>query len=202
MRATITTFTIAIAATAPLGTAAADGYVEAVAGLAVPVADDDYDSFADESLKLGLRAGGGGGPTKLELAGDFTLVDPASEGGLFDLDISAQRYRILIGARHRVPAGKASLFIRLGAGIDIVHASATGSAFGVDFEVSDTDPGIAAEVGTGFTIPIGDKAYVGAHLAVPMGFHFDEDDPDDDSDLSFDYTGIDIDFLFTIGTAQ
>jgi hypothetical protein len=202
MRATITTCTIAIATTASVGTAAADGYVEGVVGLAVPIGDDDYDQFADESLKLGVRAGGGGGPTKLELAGDFTLVDPAAEGGILNLDVSAQRYRILIGGRHQIPAGKASLFVRLGAGIDIVHASATGTAFGVDFEVSDTDPGIAAEVGFGFTIPLGASGYVGAHLAIPMGFHFDEDDPNDESDLSFDYTGVDLDALFTIGTRQ
>ncbi|MBZ0233934.1 MAG: outer membrane beta-barrel protein [Deltaproteobacteria bacterium] len=202
MRATITTFTIAIATTAAAQPAAADGYAEAVVGLAVPVADDDYDDFADESFKVGLRAGGGGGPTKLELSGDFTFVDPAAEGGLLNLDIDAERYRILVGARHAVPVGKASLFVRLGAGVDIVHASATGSAFGIDFEVSDTDPGIAAEAGLGIMVPLGGKLYVGGHLAVPMAFHFDEDDPDDDTDLSFDYTGIDLDLLFTIGTVQ
>lgn len=202
MRATIPAFTIALATTAAATPAAADGYAEAVVGLAIPVADDDYDEFADDSLKLGLRAGGGAGPTMLELTGDFTFVDPASEGGLLNVDINAQRYRLLVGARHVIPAGKASLFVRVGAGVDVVHASATGSAFGIAFEVSDTDPGIAAEAGMGITVPIGGKLYVGGHFAVPMAFHFDEDDRSDDTDVFFDYTGVDLDVLFTIGTRQ
>lgn len=201
MRATITTFTIAIATTAAPQVAAADGYAEAVVGLAVPVADDDYDNYADDSLKLGLRAGGGGGPTQLELTGDFTLVSPEFEGNDL-LDSSAQRYRILVGARHHVPVGKASLFVRLGAGVDIAHASVFGTVLGVDYEVSDTDPGIAAEAGIGVRVPLGGKLYVGGHFAVPMAFHFDEDDPQDNDDVYFDYTGIDLDLLFTIGTVQ
>jgi hypothetical protein len=201
MRATISVFTIGIATTALVRTAAADGYVEGVVGLAVPVADDDYDQFADESLKFGLRAGGGGGPTSLELTGDFTLVNPELEGS-DTFRISAQRYRILVGARHHVPVGKASLFVRLGAGVDIAHASASGRIFGIDFETSDTDPGLAAEVGMGVRVPIGGKAYVGGHFAVPLAFHFDEDDPAQNDDVSFDYTGVDLDVLFTIGTVQ
>lgn len=201
MRATIKTFTIAIATMTTASVAHADGYFEGVVGLAVPVADDDYDDLSNESLKLGLRAGGGGGPTKLELSADFTPVNLEYEGNDL-LDTSAQRYRVLIGARHVVPAGKASLFVRLGAGVDIAHASAFGTIVGIDYEYSDTDPGIAAEAGMGVAIPIGGKLYVGGHFAVPMAFHFDEDDPDDDTDVSFDYTGIDIDVLFTIGTRQ
>ncbi len=201
MRATIPAFTIAIATTTAATPAVADGYAEAVVGLAVPVADDDYDNYADDSLKLGLRAGGGAGPAMLELTGDFTLVNPEFEGN--DLvDSSAQRYRILVGARHHVPVGKASLFVRVGGGIDIAHARVYGSVFGVDYEYSDTDPGIAAEAGLGITVPIGGKLYVGGHLAVPMAFHFDEDDTSDDTDVFFDYTGVDLDVLFTIGTRQ
>lgn len=201
MRATISAFTIAIATTAAATPAAADGYAEAVVGLAVPVADDDYDNYADDSLKLGLRAGGGAGPTKLELTGDFTMVNPEFEGNDV-LDSSAQRYRILVGARHQVPVGKAALFVRLAGGVDIAHASVFGTVFGVDFETSDTDPGIAAEAGMGITVPIAGKLYVGGHIAVPMAFHFDEDDDQDPDDVFFDYTGVDIDVLFTIGTLQ
>ena len=201
MRPTISVLTIAIATTAAAGTAAADGYFEGVVGLAVPVADDDYDNFADESLKFGLRAGGGAGPTALELTGDFTLVNPEYEGNDL-LSISAQRYRVLVGARHRVPVGKATLFVRLGAGIDLTHATASGTILGVDYESSDTDPGIAGEVGGGMIVPLGGKLYVGGHFAVPLAFHFDEDDPNQNDDIYFDYTGVDIDLLFTIGTVQ
>lgn len=201
MRPTIFVLTIGVATTAGARTAAADGYFEGVVGLAVPVADDDYDNFADESLKLGLRAGGGSGPTSLELSADFTLVNPEIENS-DNFRIGAQRYRILVGARHHVPVGTASLFVRLGAGVDIAHASASGNIFGIAFETSDTDPGIAAEFGMGIRVPIGGKAYVGGHFAVPIAFHFDEDDPAQNDDISFDYTGVDIDMLFTIGTVQ
>jgi hypothetical protein len=202
MRATITTFTIAIATTTAIKTAAADGYFEGVAGLAVPVADDDYDNYADDSFKIGVRAGGGSGPTALELSADFTMVNPEFEGS--DVaDPSAQRYRVLIGARHRVPVGKASLFVRLGAGVDIARASVSGTipVLG-SYEYSDTDPGIAAEVGMGMTVPVGDKLYLGGHFAVPLAFHFDENDQNDPNDVYFDYTGVDLDLLFTIGTRQ
>lgn len=201
MRATISVLTIGIATTLTAGTAAADGYFEGIAGLAIPVADDDYDDVADESLKLGVRAGGGGGPTKLELSADFSPVNLEYEGNDL-LDTSAQRYRVLIGARHMVPAGKARLFVRLGAGVDIVHAAAFGEVLGVDYEYTETDPGIAAEAGFGVAIPLGGKLYLGGHFALPMAFHFDEDDPDDDTDVSVDYTAFDVDLLFTIGTVQ
>ncbi len=197
---TISMLTVAAATTAGVQTAAADGYVEGIVGLAIPVGDDDYDGFADESLKLGMRAGGGAGPTALELALDFTPVNPEAETGL--LDISVQRYRMLVAARHRVPAGPGTVFLRAGLGVDVLHYSASRSIFGVMFEASETDPGIAAEVGGGITVPVGGKLYVGGHFALPMAFHFDDDDPMDPEDTDLEYTGYDIDLLLTIGTRQ
>jgi hypothetical protein len=52
------------------------------------------------------------------------------------------------------------------------------------------------------TFSLGGNLYVGAHLAVPMAFHFDDDDPGDDGDFDFEYNGFDIDLLFTIGTTN
>jgi hypothetical protein len=201
MRATITTFTIAIATTVTAGTAAADGYFEGVAGLSIPVGDEDWDDFADESLKFGLRAGGGAGLTALELSGDIMLVNPDSVVDDLPGDFSAQRYRVLIGARHRVQAGKATIFVRGGAGVDVFHYSASGQIFGVEFEQSETDPGIAAELGGGFTIPFG-NLYLGGQMAMPLAFHFDDDDPNDDEDADLEYSAYDIDLLFTIGMRQ
>src|SRR5690606_17196734 len=113
-----------------------------------------------------------------------TLVNPELEGNQL-ADTSAQRYRILVGAPHHVPVGKAALFVRMGAGVDIAHASVFGTVLGVDYEYSDTDPGIAAEAGLGVRVPLGGKLYAGAHFALPMAFHFDEDDPGDDTDIAF-----------------
>jgi hypothetical protein len=205
MRATITTFTtIAIATTAWVGTAAADGgYFEGVAGVSVPFGDDDWDRFSDESLKFGIRAGGGAGPTALELTGDVSFIntDPDIEQ-FIPGDFGAQQFRLLVGARHQIKAGNALVFFRAGAGLDVFHYGTSGTFLGVDFEQSETDPGIAAEVGGGFAIAVGPKLYVGGQVAVPMAFHFDDDDPDDNNDADLEYNAYDVDLLFTIGTRQ
>lgn len=180
-------------------------FMEAVLGLAVPVAEEDYEDTVDESLKLGVRFGsgqapGGAGWPGLELSLDFTPVNPELDSAT--IDISIQRYRGLIGVRHRIPAGKGALFLRAGLGADLVHVSASGSILGINFETSETDVGLAAEVGAGLMFPIGGNLYVGAHFAVPMAFHFDDDDPGDPDDTDFEYTGVDLDLLFTIGTVR
>jgi hypothetical protein len=203
MRPTITTFTIAIATTALAGTAAADGgYFEGVAGLSVPFGDDDWDNFSDESLKFGFRAGGGAGPAVLELSGDVSLINADDAVDNAPGDFGAQQFRLLVGARHQIKAGNALVFFRGGAGLDVFHYSISGSVLGVDFEQSETDPGLAVEVGGGFAIAVGPKLYVGGQLAVPMGFHFDDDDPDDNNDADLEYNAYDIDLLFTLGTRQ
>lgn len=201
MRPTITTFTIAIATMTTASVAQADGYFEGVAGLSIPVGDDDWDEFADESMKLGIRAGGGGGPTALEVSGDVTLINPDPAVENLPGDFGAQQYRVLIGARHRVKAGNAMLFFRGAGGVDVFHYGISGDVFGVEFEQTETDPGIAAEVGGGFVVPVG-NLYVGAQLAVPMAFHFDDDDPNNNEDADLEYTAYAIDLMFTIGTRQ
>jgi len=194
MRATIKTFTIAIATMTTASVAHADGYFEGVAGLSIPA--------GDESMKFGIRAGGGAGPTKLELSGDITLVNPDSAIDDAPGDFGAQQYRVLIGARHAIPMGSATLFFRGGGGLDVFHYGLSGQVFGVEFSQSETDLGIAAEVGGGFAVNVGPKLYVGGQIAVPMAFHFDDDDPNDNEDADLEYTAYDIDLLFTIGTRQ
>jgi hypothetical protein len=200
---------VAFTATAllvPAGTAAAEGgFIEAVVGVAVPVAGDENYEELEEELKLGARAGSGGGPTAIELGLDYTPFGREDASGpLGEIDVGADRFRVLAGVRHRVPMGttKGSLFLRGGVGVDIVRLSVSGTILGQPFEESETDLGIAAEVGGGFTFPLGTKAYVGAHLAVPIAFHFDDDDPDDDADADLEYTGFDLDVLFTVGTTM
>ncbi len=201
IRATLTSLVVAFASMAAARTATADGgYAEAVVGLGIPIAEDDYENAVDESLKLGVRAGGGAGSTAVELALDVTPV--ASELDSAAVEVGVQRYRMLIGGRHRIRSGPATLFVRAGVGVDVVHYSASSTVLGIMFEASETDLGLAAEVGGGFTIPVGGKLYVGGHLAVPMAFHFDDDDPAVNDDADLEYTGIDVDVLFTIGTTR
>ena len=41
-----------------------------------------------------------------------------------------------------------------------------------------------------------------AQLALPIALHFDDDDPNDPEDFDLEYTGVDLDFLFAVGTTM
>lgn len=171
----------------------ADGFFEVVTGLAIPVADDDYEDYTDETFKLGVRAGtetskrGG-----LELGLDWT---PYENDGNDVLTVSFNRFRALIGGRFGSRIGtRARAFGRIAAGADIVHGSAKFMLLGLESETSDTDVGLALEFGGGVAFDVG-KVSLGFQLAVPLAFHFSEDDPADNADIAFDYTGVDIDLL-------
>ena len=178
--------------------AAADsGFLEGVIGVGIPLAEDDYQDSTDAGLKLGFRAGSAG-RTGVELSGDYTDL-----GGFEPpfTEVSVRRFRGLLGARHLIPAGKggkASLFVRAGVGVDVVQVDAVAELLGTTTEWDQTDAGIAAELGLGVKLDLG-NAYVGAHVAVPMAFHFDDDDPDDNQDADLEYTAVDLDLLFTAG---
>jgi len=178
--------------------AAAGGFAEVVGGVMVPVAEDDYTDVIDESLKLGVRLGslgpGGYGP---EVAADWTAMDDGIDEVL-GVETALSRYRLQLGARFGKPIGRnAEVFGRVAGGVDIVHFTADGTVVIVDVDYSETDLGIAAEVGAGVAVNLG-KVSVGGQVALPMAFHFEEDDPADPQDIDLEYTGIDIDLLFTV----
>jgi hypothetical protein len=176
----------------------ADGaFVEADVGLAVPLLDDDYEASVDESLKLGLRLGTTTKFGGLDIGFDFTpFNDNLTNAFLTDVDI--QRFRFHVGARAIYPiTPKARLFARFGAGIDLIHYSARGSVLGIDFEASETDVGIALEASGGVMFDVG-KVQIGAKLGIPMAFHFEEDDPNDNQDADLKYTSVDLDLSFVI----
>jgi hypothetical protein len=178
--------------------AAAGGFVEAVVGAAVPLADDEHTDSVENSVKLGVRAGGLGSAAALEVGLDYTLADLETES-FAGFDFSAYRIRVLLGGRYHAPLGKAGFgFVRAAGGLDVAHLEAEGDVFGVHFERSESDLGFAAELGVGGGVRIGTLT-VGAQLALPLGFHFDDDDPDDDEDFDLEYTAVDLDILFTAG---
>ncbi|MBE7450651.1 MAG: hypothetical protein HS111_17645 [Kofleriaceae bacterium] len=201
-------------AAATAGPAAAEpdllrgSFIEAVLGLAVPVAEEDYEDTVDESLKLASvsarAAPGGPGRPGFELSRSTSRRSTPSSTRPRSTSASSAHRGLHAGVsatacrRARAPCSCARASARA-----LVHLSASGSILGINFETSQqTDVGLAAEVGAGLrTVPIGGNLYVGAHFAVPMAFHFDDDDPGDPaSDTDFEYTGVDLDLLFTIGT--
>ncbi|MBA2541860.1 MAG: hypothetical protein H0V17_19605 [Deltaproteobacteria bacterium] len=178
----------------------ADGaFFEGDVGLAVPIADDDYEASVDDSLKLGLRLGTRTGFGGLDLGIDVTPYSDDLDSGFADIDI--ERYRFQIGARYEKPVGaKARLFFRAAGGIDLLHYTAEGSILGVAFETSETDVGIALEVAGGVLFDVG-KVQLGVKLGLPFAFHFDDDDPNDPEDADLEYTGVDLDLAFVVGVS-
>ncbi len=194
----MTTYLRATCLVAVLGAplvATAETFIEPVAGIAIPLADEDYERVSESSPKLGLRVGSllerGIGP---ELAFDFTPVSDDYDIPFTEIDI--QRFRLQLGGRFGQRVGeRAFVFGRVAAGVDLVRVHGEVDALNVEF--GETDAGIAAEIAGGVLVNLGSVA-VGAQLGVPLAFHFDEDDANDDDDLDLDYTGVDLDILFAV----
>lgn len=185
---------VALALASLSATARADGtFVEGDLGFAAPIGDDEYDDVVDTSIKLAARIGSRSGTKAFDVSLDFTPVSDNVNNLLIDIDF--QRYRLMFGARHEHLLGpKTRLVFRGAAGIDLVRAS--GEVLGVEY--GETDVGLALEVSAGVMFDVGSKAKLGGKLGLPMAFHFDDNDPDDPDDGDFEYTGIDLDFMFVL----
>jgi hypothetical protein len=172
------------------------GYLELDAGMAFPVAGDEYNDNVDSSFKLGLRVGGKTSFGGLDFGFDYTPYNDNVTPAFTDVDV--QRFRLHFGARIDRPIGpKATLFARLGAGVDIIHYSARATILGMEFENSETDFGIALEASAGVLFDLG-KVKIGAKIGLPMAFHFNDDDPAINDDADLEYTALDIDIAFVV----
>lgn len=185
--------------------ARADAFGEVVAGLAIPLGDDDYEDVVDESFRLGARGGSvNARGLGFEIGLDWTAINDDIGGEILGqtFDVSWNRIRLLGGARFGKLAGgnrPVLVFARLGAGLDLVHVNVTSEFLGVESEDSETDAGLALEAGVGALVSLGNVA-IGAQVAIPMGFHFEEDDGDA-ATVDHDYTSYDLDVLATVATA-
>src|SRR6185503_12305912 len=80
---------------------------------------------------------------------------------------------------------------RAGIGIDIAHATLSGMFLGVGGSRSDTDVGLAVELGGGVAYDFGGTE-VGAELAVPIGNH---SSASQNGSIPFQYALEDVDLL-------
>ncbi|MBL8625453.1 MAG: hypothetical protein JNK64_29350 [Myxococcales bacterium] len=193
----------ATAATAATTTTArADGLVELAVGGGLPLAEDDYADTVDNSAKFAVHAASvGERGVGVDLGLDVTPVS-LDNAQFFGLEASAWRFRGLVGARGQWPLGAKGVgFVRGGAGVDLARYAVTGTLLGQSVDTSETDVGLALEVGGGVGVRLG-GAIVSAQLALPIALHFDDDDPADPDDFDFEYTGIDLDVLFAVGTTM
>jgi len=205
MRATIPLSVVVATTTAAVAAAPAaqaDGLVELAAGGALPLAEDDYADTVDNSVKFAVHAASvGDRGVGVDLGLDVTPVS-LETSQFFGLEASAWRFRGLVGARGQWPLGAKGLgFVRGGAGVDVARYAVTGSLLGQSIDTSETDVGLALEVGGGVGVRLG-GVIVSAQLALPIALHFDDDDPADPDDFDFEYTGVDLDLLFAVGTTM
>jgi hypothetical protein len=180
--------------------ASADSFVGASGGLMVPLGDSKSDNsgWSDQvssSPKVGIRAGAlGESHVGGMLTADWTPISYNYQNQA--VDVAAHRFRILaqLMFEQRV-APKLDLELRAGGGIDIAHASADATILGTTFHASDTDVGWAAEIGGGAFFALGDVD-VGGELAFPFAGHSHR--AGNGNEITFDYTSIDVDFLFVV----
>lgn len=175
----------------------ADNFVELNGGIMMPADDDAWTDYVDSGPKLGVRIGGmdraGFGAM---LSADWTPIntDNFSAFGA-TVDAAAHRFRVLLGGTLQNRVGKSlTASFRFGAGVDLVRLSVESNFFGARSERTDTDSGIALEVGGGLWFDVG-SVQVGGEVGLPIAFHADGDD--DEIQLE-DYRSIDIDLLFGV----
>jgi hypothetical protein len=181
--------------------ASADSFVGASGGVMVPLGDskDDNTGWTDlvsSSPKLGVRVGAvGSAGLGGMVSADWTPVSdnyPPQFG-----DVSAHRFRILAHVLfEKLVAPKLTVAFRAGGGIDIAHASADVTLFGLTGHASDTDVGWGAEFGGGVWWSLG-SADIGGEVAIPFGGHSHVARPSSD-EITFDYTSYDLDILFAV----
>lgn len=175
-------------------TARADPFVELAGGLVAPMADDDWTSVADPGLELAARVGGGGP----ELGG-LASIAWAPIGSSSNL-VSLNRLRVLghVEVRHAVTP-KVSLSARLGAGIDYLHVRTEVTLIGVTASGSDSDVGLALELGGGAWFAVGHgSTEIGVELGLPISYHSSDgnrSNPLDPNNRKFDFSTVDLDVL-------
>jgi hypothetical protein len=115
--------------------------------------------------------------------------------GAFGLDVSANRFRILVGPELRHPVSNTlAITARAGLGLDIAHDSVTGSILGAQVDSSETDIGFGFEVGGGVWFGVG-GIEIGGEASLPIAIH---DDDATENDYSYDYTSVDLQLLFGV----
>jgi hypothetical protein len=188
---------LAVAILAIAVPAHADNFFDIAGGLSAPVADDNWTKGIDTSPDLQLRGGALNGDVGALVGVDWTpeslknngfAVPGASGSGTF------HRFRILIQAiaQHHITP-KVSLVGRAGGGIDIAYEGYSFNVLGSTGSHSDTNVGIAFEVGGGVWADVSETMQLGAELALPIGYHNHKSSGG--TDIAFDYTSFDLDVL-------
>jgi hypothetical protein len=175
--------------------ARADVFLMAGGGVLFPLGDEDWNDGVDTSPSLYVRGGGGrrlDATSRLlaEVSVEYSvLADNVSNSAL---DVDLNRYRVLFGARfERLLRAGTLLALRGGLGVSHLRAETT-SPLVPNVSRSDTDTGVAIEVGGGLWFAAG-PVLIGLELALPIGLH--RDDGRDVNRPSFDFRTTELSLL-------
>jgi hypothetical protein len=158
------------------GAAHAEGFIIIGGGASFPVGDADWEQTVESSPTLVVRGGGGrrtGQRSRLFIEGSFeyTPLTTNLDSALLQLDLS--QYRALIGVRLESAIARGAL-VALRAGLGMDHLRAEVSSPLLPGSSTDTDTGVALDVGGGVWFTAG-PVMLGVELALPIGFHDDQD---------------------------
>jgi hypothetical protein len=174
-------------------------------GVAIPLADDNYNKLADASFKLSLRAGVifyitrnfGVAP---ELQFDYIPVN-SDDHTFADNNINAKinRIRALAGGRFIVPFGIGSFYLRVAMGVDYITGSFTAGAAGVTVSTSGSSTAFSIEPGLGVQFNIAPHIVVGFYAGFPISPSHDFNVTLAGFNFQQKFDAVDLDLLATIG---
>jgi hypothetical protein len=186
-------FALALLCVLPV-TARADSYVGLVGGVAIPMSDDTYTDAVDNSPVIGVRVGANPKSIGGYLSFETMFADVKSDG-TFGLDVSAQRFRLIVGPELNHPVSNLlAVTGRAGIGLDIGRNHVEGNVGPIAVDESETDLGFGLEFAGGLWARVG-GLQVGGELSLPIGIH---DDDSNENNFDYDYTAIDLQILFGV----
>lgn len=168
--------------------ARADGFLMVTGGATFPFDDEDWNDLVESSPTIALRGGGGKKLTPrtrllAEVGFELTpLSNELDDNAARELDLT--RYRVLAGVRYEQLVSP-GFFMSTRAGLGIDHLRGEVSTPDAPGGTTDSDTGLALEVGLGPYFTFG-KFSIGFELALPISIH--------DSD-TYNFRSIDLSLL-------
>lgn len=172
--------------------ARAEAYLMFSGGGLLPTGDADWEDFIDSSLTFGARAGvanrtGRGARLAFEAVLEYAPLSPESVP-LFEVELD--RYRLLGAVRYEMLVARGAL-LSMHAGLGVAHLEMeVTSPIG---QGSDSDSGLAMDLGAGLWFGVSRTALLGVDVSLPTAFH-EDDNPDDNAELDLRTTELALTF--------
>jgi hypothetical protein len=173
------------------------GLVQLAGGGHLALADHDWRGAINASPTLALAAGGVRDSLGGQLAVTWAPERLTSQNAIIPgttIDRSMQHFRILAEGFYELrPVPQLAIDPLAGIGADVVDVSFRKVIVGQPMNASQTDVGLALEIGVAAWWSVGDGFEVGGALAFPIGLH--SSSASDPSTANLSYTGGDLQLL-------